>query len=145
MLGFCFNFVSLVAQTVKKLSAVQMRVRSLGREDPLEKETGTHSSILAWKIPWAEEPGTLQSMGSQESDTTEPITHTVYIISKKISKTTHREILSEEEFFGEFYAYPFSDCPSNMYTNEVGNSSEYSSDSDNVNIRPQKDKKNLSD
>ena len=56
---------------------------------------------------------------------------------------THHEILSEEEFFGEFYAYPFSDCSSNMYTNEVGNSSEYSSDSDNVNIRPQKDKKTL--
>ena len=63
MLGFCFNFVSLVAQTVKKLPAVQMRVRSLGWEGPLEKEMGTHSSILAWKIPWAEEPGTLQSMG----------------------------------------------------------------------------------
>ena len=52
--------------------------------------------------------------------------------------------LSEEEFFGEFYACPFSDCPSNMYTNEGDNSSEYSCDSDNVNIRPQKTK-NLSD
>ena len=47
------------------------RVRSLGQEDPLEKETATHSSIHAWKIPWTEEPGGLQSMGSQESDTTE--------------------------------------------------------------------------
>ena len=55
-----------------------------------------------------------------------------------------REILGEEEFFGEFYACPFSDCPSNMYTNEGDNSSEYSCDSDNVNIRPQKTK-NLSD
>ena len=40
-------------------------VRSLGREDPLEKDMGTHSSILAWEIPWTEEPGGLQSMGSQ--------------------------------------------------------------------------------
>ena len=48
-----------------------MQVQSLGREDPLEKEMATHSSILAWKIPWTEEPGGLQSMGSQESDATE--------------------------------------------------------------------------
>ena len=43
----------------------ETRVRSLGREDPLEKEMATHSSTLAWKIPWTEEPGRLQSMGSQ--------------------------------------------------------------------------------
>ena len=48
----------------------ETQVRFLGREDPLEKEMETHSSILAWKIPWTEEPGGLQSMGSQESDTT---------------------------------------------------------------------------
>ena len=55
-----------MAQTVKILPAVQeTRVRSLGREDPLEKEMATHSSILAWKIPWMEEFGRLQSMGSQ--------------------------------------------------------------------------------
>ena len=46
-------------------------VRSLGREDPLEKEMATLSSILAWRIPWMEEPGRLQSMGSLESDTAE--------------------------------------------------------------------------
>ena len=57
---------SLVAQTVKRLSARQeTRVRSLGREDPLEKEMATHSNILAWKIPWTEEPGRPQSVGSQ--------------------------------------------------------------------------------
>ena len=57
---------SLVAQTVKRLSTMrETRVRSLGREDPLEKEMATHSSTLAWKIPWTEEPGRLQSMGSQ--------------------------------------------------------------------------------
>ena len=46
-------------------------VRFLGQEDPLEKEMATHSSILAWRMPWTEEPGGLQSMGSQELDTTE--------------------------------------------------------------------------
>ena len=54
---------------VKNLSAMQetqeTQVQSLGQEDPLEEEMATHSSILAWKIPWTEEPGRLQSMGSQ--------------------------------------------------------------------------------
>ena len=60
---------SLVAQSVKNLPAMQeTRVLSLGCEDPLEKEMVTHSSFLAWKIPWIEEPGGLQSMGSQESE-----------------------------------------------------------------------------
>ena len=59
-------WTSLVAQMVKRLPAVQeTRVQSLGREDPLEKEIATHSSILAWRIPWTEELGRLQSMGSQ--------------------------------------------------------------------------------
>ena len=62
---------SLVAQLVKNLPAIQeTQVRSLGQEDPLEKEMATHSNILAWKISWTEEPGRLQSMGSQESDST---------------------------------------------------------------------------
>ena len=56
----------LVAQTVKNLTAMQeTQVRSLGWEDPLEKEMATHSSILTWKIPWTELPSRLQSMGSQ--------------------------------------------------------------------------------
>ena len=55
---------SLVAQTVKSLPAMrETQVQSLGREDSLEKEMATHSSILAWKIPWTEEPGELQSRG----------------------------------------------------------------------------------
>ena len=63
---------SLGAQTVKHLPAVwETRVQSLGQEDPLEKEMATRSSILAWRIPWTEEPGGLQSVGSQESETTE--------------------------------------------------------------------------
>ena len=56
----------LVAQTVKRLPATrETQVRSLGQEDPLEKAMATHSSPLAWKIPWMEEPGGLQSMGPQ--------------------------------------------------------------------------------
>ena len=54
-----------MAQTVERLSAIQeTQVQALGREDPLEKEMAAHSSVLAWKIPWMEEPGGLQSMGS---------------------------------------------------------------------------------
>ena len=59
-------WASLVAQTVKNLPAMQeMWVPSLGREDLLETEMAPHSSTLAWKISWTEEPGRLQSMGSQ--------------------------------------------------------------------------------
>ena len=55
-----------VAQMVKSLAAMQETwVRSLGQEDPLEKEMATHSSILAWRIPWTEKPGRLQSMWLQ--------------------------------------------------------------------------------
>ena len=55
-----------VAKTVKRLPTMrETRVLSLGQEDPLEKEMVAHSSTLAWKIPWTEEPGRLQSMGSQ--------------------------------------------------------------------------------
>ena len=57
---------SLVAQRLKHLpTMLETWVRSLGREDPLEKEMATHSSILAWRTPWTEEPGRLQSTGSQ--------------------------------------------------------------------------------
>ena len=55
-----------MAQAVKRLSTMwETWVPSLGREDPLEKEMATHSSILAWRVPWMEEPGGLQSMESQ--------------------------------------------------------------------------------
>ena len=69
---------SLVAQMVKHLSTMQeTQVQALGWEDPLEKEMATHSSTIAWKIPWTEEPGRLQSMGSQSqtqlSDFTLPL------------------------------------------------------------------------
>ena len=66
---------SLVAQRVKNLPTVrETRVRSLGWEDPLEKEMATHSSILAWRIPWTEEPGKLQSRRVTKLNTTEQLT-----------------------------------------------------------------------
>ena len=67
VMSLLFNMLaSLVAQRLKRLSAMQETwVQSLGQEDPLEKELATHSSILAWRIPWTEKPGGLQSTGSQ--------------------------------------------------------------------------------
>ena len=65
---------SLVAQRLKHLPEMwETWVQSLGREDPLEKEMAPHSSTLAWRIPWMEELGGLQSMGRKESDTTEQL------------------------------------------------------------------------
>ena len=62
----CYMNTSLVAQTVKRLSIMrETRIRSLGREGLLEKEMAIHSSTIAWKIPWTEGPGRLQSMGSE--------------------------------------------------------------------------------
>ena len=75
--NLCFNQpgilhdASLIAQSVKNLSVMQeTQVQFLGQEDLLEKEMATHSHILAWRILWTEEPGRLQSVGSQESDMT---------------------------------------------------------------------------
>ena len=60
------HWASLVAQRLKRLPAMwETPVQSLGQDDPLEKEMATRSSTLAWRIPWREEPGRLQSMGSQ--------------------------------------------------------------------------------
>ena len=70
-LSISISGATLIAQSVKNLPAVQeTRVQFLGQEDPLEKEMVTHSSVLAWRIPWTEQPGGLQSIGSQKSDTT---------------------------------------------------------------------------
>ena len=59
------NGASLVAQEVKKSGMWEIQVQSLGWKDPLEKEMTTHSSVLAWEIPWTEQPGGLKSTGSQ--------------------------------------------------------------------------------
>ena len=67
---------SLIAQSVKNLPARQETwVRFLGLEDPLKKEMETHSSILAWRIPWTEEPGRLESMGLRATDTIQRLSH----------------------------------------------------------------------
>ena len=71
---------SLVAQMVKRLPAMRETwVRSLGWEDPLEKETATHSSILAWKIPWTEKLVNYSPWGRTESDTTEQL-HFLFVL-----------------------------------------------------------------
>ena len=68
-----------MAQMVENLLTVQeTQVQSLGRKDPLEKGMATYSSILPWEIPWTEEPGRLQSMGSQRVGMTERLTLSVY-------------------------------------------------------------------
>ena len=78
---------SPVTQMVRKLSAMRWtQVWALGQEDLLEKGMATHSSILAWRIPWTEEPGGLQSWGHKQSDTTAQLTHTVGSIHSQ--KTT---------------------------------------------------------
>ena len=72
------SWASLAAQMVKNLPVMQQtRVQSLGWEDPLEKEMVTHSSTLARRIQWTEEPGKLQSIGLQESDTSEQQIHSL--------------------------------------------------------------------
>ena len=79
---------SLVAQTVKRLSTMQeTQVRSLGWEDSLEKEMATHSSTLAWKILWTEEPGRLQSMGSQR------VRHDLVLNNNKQKNLPHRTVV----------------------------------------------------
>ena len=77
-----FPGASPVAQTVKNLLArLETWVRSLGKEDPLEKEMATDSGILAWRIPWAEEPGGYSLWGCKESDVTEQLAHTLSLSS----------------------------------------------------------------
>ena len=81
--SWCAWASSLVAQTVKNLSAIwETQVWSLGWEDPLEKEMATHSSTLAWKIPWTEEPGRLQSIGSLRVKH-DWVTSLTYLLQKK--------------------------------------------------------------
>ena len=80
-INFKKKIVFLVAQTVKNLPANAGELGSIpDREDPLEKEMATHSSTLAWKIPWTEEPGRLQFMGHKESDMTERLIYIIDII-----------------------------------------------------------------
>ena len=81
------TLTSLVAQTVTRLSTMwETRVQSLSQEDPLEKETATHSSTLAWKIPWMEETCRLQSVGSQRVKRVGAISLSLYIKSMVLLK-----------------------------------------------------------
>ena len=74
---------------VKNLPATQETwVGSLGQEDPLEKGMATHSSILAWRVPWTEEPGRLQLQGHKESDTTEQLTLSLFVYTHMNFTTT---------------------------------------------------------
>ena len=95
--------MSLVAQTVKNLPAVQETgVQSLGLEDPLEKGMATHSIILAWRIPWTEEPGGYSPWGHKELDTTECLTLSLFhsLLENKLHIfRIHRE--------GSFSCWPF--------------------------------------
>ena len=76
----CLIWASLAAQMVENLPAMwKTQVRSLSQEDPLEKEMATHSNILAWRIPWMEEPGGLQSSGGKELDMTERLIHITFL------------------------------------------------------------------
>ena len=86
---------SLVAQIVKPLPAVQeVWVRSLGQEDPLEKEMATHSSILAWRIPWTEELGRLQSTGLQSLTRLSDFTFTFHFHALEKEMATHSSVLA---------------------------------------------------
>ena len=97
----------LIARLVKNLPAVpETRFLSLGREDPLEKEMATHSSVLAWKIPQAEKPigGGLQSMESQRVRQTEQLTHThthTYKLNHFVAHQTIQQTTAKLQFLKE--------------------------------------------
>ena len=71
----------MVKQLPADAGVQETQVRSLGQEDPLEEEMATHSSILAWRIPWTEKPGGLQSMGLQRVEHSRAIEHAVYVVN----------------------------------------------------------------
>ena len=87
VLGFLYLRPSLVEQRLKRLPALrETPVQSLGREDTLEKEMATHSSILAWEIPWTQEPGGLQSTGLQRvgHDRVTSLSLSLYSLEEKL-------------------------------------------------------------
>ena len=91
----------LVAQTVKNLPAIQETgVQSLGQEDPPEKGMATHSSILAWRIPWTEEPGSLQSMGSFSSSSSSSFISRRFIFLLASFPYIHHQPSEVLSFFG---------------------------------------------
>ena len=109
---FCVSagsFASLVVQRLKRLPAMwETRVRSLGREDFLEKEMAPHSSILAWRIPWTEELGGLQSRGCKESDTTVLLHFLSLSLSHALNVPIHKTITDSEQNESEASRFSFS-------------------------------------
>ena len=92
----------------KELPAMQDTwVRSLGQEDPLKKGMATHSSILAWRIPWTEEPGRLQSVGRRELDMTErlSIVHSTSYDSRVLEVELKYSFISEDPFVPQFLIF----------------------------------------
>ena len=101
---FQHNKTSLLAQMVKHLSAMRETwVQPLGQEDPLEKEMAIHSSTIAWKIPWTEEPGRLQSMGWQRvgHDWATSLTHKLWKILEEIKIPEHPTCLLRNLYAGQ--------------------------------------------
>ena len=107
---------SLVGQTVSLPTMWDTQVWSLGREDPLEKEMATHSTILAWKIPWTEDPGDPRSWiwGRKESDTTERL-HFHFLLPFRQFCTQARPLISFtwllitlETYWGQFELWAYS-------------------------------------
>ena len=82
----------------------ETQVQSLGQEDPLEEEMATHSSILAWKIPWTEEPGGLQSMGSQRGRHNRVTEHALTLPYLTVSQVTHTKCLTVSGY-GLYFPY----------------------------------------
>ena len=109
---FLYFLISLVTQMVKHLSAMrETRVWSLGQEDTLEKEMTTHSSTLVWKIPWMEEPGGLQSMGSPSQTRLSDFTFAFLYIS--LSFFSSSCLLSFNPF--SLILFPFLFMPINLF------------------------------
>ena len=87
-----------MTQRLKRLPAMQeTQVQSLGQEDPLEKEMATHSSVLAWRIPWKEEPGGLQSLGSQRVRHDWVMSISLILIKKKTQQIRTKKELSQTD------------------------------------------------
>ena len=105
-MGVLYLLSSLVAQRIKHVPAMrETQVQSLGWEDPLEKETATHSSILAWRIPWREEPVGLQSTGSQSRTRLSEFTSLVFIrqLYPEVNLRLSGDICGRHNWTGEFW------------------------------------------
>ena len=101
-LGMCMNLPEMQ----------ETQVQSLRREDPPEKDMATHSSTLAWRIPWTEEPGGLQAMGSQGLDATERLNrdHQVFVCAVELTTVEQKGIPQDDRQF------PYLDYNSNKHT-----------------------------